>query len=345
MADYKEYVRQAHVLSSALNGPSKLDPKFLQDCWNASECGDPSCRIDRAVNVQVMAALERGEAVSADAATSGYHPDGGGGGDGSGGKPKKEKKSKKERGKQENYDTGFADFGPGTSPTLACNSGPGVPVGVPIGGPMSATTGIPMGTHPNMMQQQMQPQPQMQPYGNEVYMHQQQVPPPFPAPQMNTLNVDMQLQNTANEVAEMERQLEQLKGSSLPGTTMQAGNTMSGSGFGAGGFPGGSGFVGSCGAPCGGANANGNSPFVTRPLVGGGSAFGDEESDSDSDNDWWHQPPQTGNTFGTTGAMGLDSSNGHHGAGGFPGPHDQGDHRLHSGFGGQHPAQQSFGQW
>jgi len=287
-----------------MNGPSKLDPKFLESLWAISECGDPSGRTTRATN-RVMEALDRGEAVPVGGSMCGF--DGSGGG--SGGKPKKEKKSKKDRGRQDTFDAGFADL-PGTAGQMAPsapghNFGPAVPVGVPMGGPMSAATGVPMGAPQSMMQQQM---PQMQPYGHEAHMHQQQIPPPFPPAQTQTnLNVDMQLQN---ELAEIDKQIDQLKGSSLPGTMLPAGYTTPGSGFGAGGFPGGSGFVGSCGTNCAGANSCGGNAFGTGPC--GGGSFGDEESDSDSDNDWWHQAPPTG---------------------------------IAGGFGGPQPAPQSFSQW
>lgn len=315
MADYKNYVKQAEQVSSLLNGPSKLDPKWLESLWAASEGGDPAERVERATN-QVVAALERGDAVEAGASGGG------------GGKPKKDKKSKKDRGKQDSFDTAF-DGGQMAPPTPGHGFNT-VPVGVPMGVPMSAAPGAPMGTPQNMMHPQMQQQPQMQPYGHEMHMHQQQVPPPLPPMQTtNTFSVDTQIQNTANELADIEKQIDQLKGSQVPGTMLQAGFPTPGSGFGASGFPGGSGLVG--------ANACGGGPFNTTPC-GGGSFGAEEDSDSNSDNDWWHQPPPAGNTFGTAG--GLDSSNGPLGAGGFPGTPGGAP-----GFGGPQPAQQSFSQW
>lgn len=83
-ADWDSFVQQGNQLSSVFGGPNRIDERYLRTLWDASEGGDPSQRVDRAIN-QLMSALESG----------GVPADTGGGGEAK--KEKKYKKEKKER--------------------------------------------------------------------------------------------------------------------------------------------------------------------------------------------------------------------------------------------------------
>mmetsp|Transcript_43500 Transcript_43500/g.124672 ORF Transcript_43500/g.124672 Transcript_43500/m.124672 type:complete len:219 (-) Transcript_43500:170-826(-) len=60
MGDFEEFRKQGLQLSNIMNGPSKIPDKFLKGLWDASEGGDPSRRVERAVN-QLMVHLEKGD--------------------------------------------------------------------------------------------------------------------------------------------------------------------------------------------------------------------------------------------------------------------------------------------
>eukprot|EP00401_Gymnodinium_catenatum_P019347 CAMPEP_0117564282 /NCGR_PEP_ID=MMETSP0784-20121206/55947_1 /TAXON_ID=39447 /ORGANISM="" /LENGTH=258 /DNA_ID=CAMNT_0005361989 /DNA_START=54 /DNA_END=827 /DNA_ORIENTATION=+ len=57
MGDVRDFVAQAHELSRVLEGPRDIPEDFLKSLWDASESGDPSARLERAIN-QLVAHLE-----------------------------------------------------------------------------------------------------------------------------------------------------------------------------------------------------------------------------------------------------------------------------------------------
>jgi len=56
---FADFARQAEELAAAMDGPSKISVAYLRELWGASEGGDPSERVTRAINL-LLAHLERG---------------------------------------------------------------------------------------------------------------------------------------------------------------------------------------------------------------------------------------------------------------------------------------------
>lgn len=111
---FDDFTAQAKQLSNILNGPSKISEKFLKGLWDASEGGDPSARVERAIN-QLMAHLEKGDVPAAgEEEKSSGGAGGGGGGGGSAPSVVSEKKSKKE--KKDKKDKGSAAPPPPPAP-------------------------------------------------------------------------------------------------------------------------------------------------------------------------------------------------------------------------------------
>jgi hypothetical protein len=71
---FAEFVQQAEELSRAMNGPSRIGALFLQHLWGASEGGDASTRVDRAINL-LLAHLERNEVPEAAEESGASHDD------------------------------------------------------------------------------------------------------------------------------------------------------------------------------------------------------------------------------------------------------------------------------
>eukprot|EP00931_Biecheleriopsis_adriatica_P090575 TRINITY_DN64534_c0_g1_i1.p1 TRINITY_DN64534_c0_g1~~TRINITY_DN64534_c0_g1_i1.p1 ORF type:complete len:471 (-),score=126.99 TRINITY_DN64534_c0_g1_i1:56-1468(-) len=86
---FSDFVQQGTQLSSIMDGPTSIQTAFMKGLWDASEGGDPSARVERAINM-LLAELEKGTVPKGDPNTGG------------GGQPEKKKEpSRRKSDKQE----------------------------------------------------------------------------------------------------------------------------------------------------------------------------------------------------------------------------------------------------
>lgn len=73
MGDFSDFEAQGKQLSLILNGPAHIPEAFLKTLWAASEGGDASGRVERAIN-QLVAHLEKGDVPTDDGSGGGGAP-------------------------------------------------------------------------------------------------------------------------------------------------------------------------------------------------------------------------------------------------------------------------------
>eukprot|EP00929_Paragymnodinium_shiwhaense_P039892 TRINITY_DN20888_c0_g1_i1.p1 TRINITY_DN20888_c0_g1~~TRINITY_DN20888_c0_g1_i1.p1 ORF type:complete len:340 (+),score=102.90 TRINITY_DN20888_c0_g1_i1:152-1171(+) len=304
MGDFEDFVKQGSQLSSIMGGPDKPDRRYLQKLWDASEGGDPSERVERANN-QLMAALEKGEVqaggAGGDSGPAPPPPSSGGGG-------KSHKKEKKHHHKHKessppptaNGDFGSGHFG-GADAFGGSAGGWGQQPAHQPGGDWGSCGGCgqqmppqqpgmmqPPGMQPNGMMPQTMPgmQPNgMMPPQTTLPAQGMQMPPTGQPQGWNGGQVtEQQIMQTQQDLMDLTKQIEALTSGQAP----PGGNTFGGP------------QPGQLGQP---------------PMQMG--AF-DDESDSDSENDWWHLPAP-GHRGGDMNGMNGMNGAGYGGQMGMPG--------------------------